>query len=80
MPPARVDWVPEKEYYELRGKKTVCRADRSGQPVSVKRTGWPREYLSAPMRPFMRSGSGMSSARPPVQAERPGPTARRSGA
>ena len=53
IPPARVDWTPEKEYYELRNKNLVCRVDRYGQLVSVKRTGWSREYLSAAGNRFL---------------------------
>ena len=53
LPPAQADWLPEKGYYELRNKSLVCRVDRSGQLISVKRTGWSREYLSAPGNRFL---------------------------
>ena len=51
--PAWVDWLPEKEYYELRNRNLTCHVDRSGRLVSVKRTDSGREYLSAPGNRFL---------------------------
>ena len=49
----QVDWLPEKEYYELRNRNLICRVDRYGQIISVKRSGSEREYLSAPGNRFL---------------------------
>ena len=53
VPQAQVDYLPEKEYYELHNSRLVCRVDRSGRLVSVKRTGSEREYLSAAGNRFL---------------------------